>query len=73
MATQWKKLAGMNINTLLVGFGWEQFEQTEGTFDFSEFDQIVQGARIHDMYLIVLWFGAYKNGTFLKIEGRVGV
>ncbi|PVH77693.1 glycoside hydrolase family 35 protein [Cadophora sp. DSE1049] len=61
MATQWEKFADMNINTLLVGFGWEQFEQTEGTFDFSEFDQIVLDARVHEMYLIVLWFGAYKN------------
>ena len=42
---------------------WEQLEPQEGHFDFSIVDQIVEGARTHNLHLVLLWFGTWKNGN----------
>jgi hypothetical protein len=62
MREQWSKLKEANINTVLGCVPWEIVEPTEGQFDFTELDQIIQDARSHGLRLILLWFGAFKNG-----------
>ncbi|KAF7171508.1 hypothetical protein CNMCM5623_003836 [Aspergillus felis] len=61
MTDVWPAMKKQGINTLLGSVSWEQIEPFEGAFDFSELDDIILGARNHDMRLVLLWFGAYKN------------
>jgi beta-galactosidase GanA len=62
MDTVWQKLADGNINTILGCVTWEDIEPTEGVFDFTELDKVINGARAHGLRLILLWFGSFKNG-----------
>jgi beta-galactosidase GanA len=58
----WPKLLGDNINTVLGSVGWEQIEPEEGVFEFEEVDKVLEGARRNGLKVVILWFGAYKNG-----------
>jgi len=40
---------------------WEQLEPKEGSFDFSILDHWIETARQHNMHLVLLWFGSWKN------------
>ncbi|MDN3669501.1 DUF5597 domain-containing protein [Echinicola jeungdonensis] len=62
MSPKWKKLKDMNLNTLLAVVSWQQVEPEEGEFDFSLVDRMLESAREHDLKLILLWFGSWKNG-----------
>ena len=55
------KLATMHVNTILMPVAWEQLEPKEGTFDFSILDHWIDTARTHNMHLVPLWFGSWKN------------
>ncbi|KAF4556054.1 Hypothetical protein D9617_2g060210 [Elsinoe fawcettii] len=76
MATVWSKLKAMSLNTALGSVTWEMIEPQEGQFSFDELDKVIQGAREHDMKLILLWFGSFKNGqstyapSWVKIDGK---
>jgi hypothetical protein len=59
----WPQLTELNLNTVLVGIGWDWIEPTEGQFDFSVVDRVLAGARKHGQRLIFLWFGSWKNGV----------
>ncbi|KAF3403225.1 hypothetical protein DPV78_004247 [Talaromyces pinophilus] len=63
MAEVWPCMKKEGINTLLGSVSWEQIEPAEGIFDFSELDKVILGAREHEMHLVLLWFGAYKNAS----------
>ncbi len=58
----WPKIAATNLNTVLATVSWELMEPEEGRFDFSLVDGLIQNARRHDLRLILLWFGSWKNG-----------
>lgn len=62
MASIWQKMKDMNVNTVLGSMPWEMIEPEEGRFDFAVLDQLIQDARRHDLKLILLWFGSWKNG-----------
>ncbi|KAK1967314.1 glycoside hydrolase [Colletotrichum sublineola] len=62
MSRVWPTMKANHINTLLGAVAWESIEPAEGQFDFSELDAVLAGAREHDMHLVLLWFGTYKNG-----------
>jgi len=62
MKATWPKLKAMNINTILGCVTWEMIEPNEGNFDFAELDEVIYDARDHDLHLILLWFGSFKNG-----------
>ena len=58
----WPKLVKANLNTVLVGIGWDWIEPVEGKYDFTLVDGILDGARKNHLHLIFLWFGSWKNG-----------
>ena len=62
MKLVWERLAMQKgLNTALAGVSWNQIEPQEGKFDFSVLDNVIQGARAHNMRLMLLWFGSWKN------------
>ncbi len=61
MKPVWPRLVKMHLNTLLTPIYWELLEPREGKFDFSLVDAMLTGARSHNMKLVFLWFGTWKN------------
>lgn len=59
----WKSMAALHANTMAAPVYWEQLEPQEGRFDFTNVDALMQGARAHNLHLILLWFGTWKNGN----------
>jgi len=59
----WQSMVALHANTVAAPVYWEQFEPQEGQFDYSNVDQLIEGARAHDLHLILLWFGTWKNGN----------
>lgn len=57
----WAKLKQMNLNTVIAPVYWELMEPSEGQFNFSLVDTLIKNARLNDMKLVLLWFGAWKN------------
>lgn len=57
----WAKLVRMNLNTVLAPVYWDRIELEEGRFDFTLVDALLAGARAHDLRLVLLWFGSWKN------------
>jgi beta-galactosidase GanA len=55
------KLQKLNLNTVLVPAYWEQIETEEGKFNFSLIDDIINSAQKHNLKIVFLWFGAWKN------------
>lgn len=55
------KLQRMGLNTVLVPAYWDLIEPTEGNFDFTLTDVVLQQARKNHLKVIFLWFGAWKN------------
>jgi beta-galactosidase GanA len=55
------KVALMHVNTILMPVAWEQIEPKEGSFDFSILDHWIDVARPHNVHLVLLWFGSWKN------------
>lgn len=58
----WPKLQMSGMNTVLAGVEWSLIEPEEGHFDFSLLDGLIEDARQHNLRLVLLWFGAWKNG-----------
>lgn len=58
----WDKLQASGVNTVLAAVTWEQTEPEEGCYDFTVVDDLLAGAREHNMKLVLLWFGSWKNG-----------
>lgn len=71
MAPYWPKLKAMNLNTVLAPVSWELIEPSEGAFDFSTVDGLIQDARAQDMKLVLLWFGAWKNSMSTYVPSWV--
>lgn len=55
------RCAAMNLNAVLLPVYWDRIEPTEGTFDFTLVRGAIDLARKHDLRLIYLWFGTWKN------------
>src|SRR5690606_15602256 len=58
---RWATLEALHLNTVLAPVYWELVEPAEGAFDFSLVDGLIRQAREHDMRLVLLWFGSWKN------------
>ncbi len=67
MDSVWPSLAKMHLNTVLVPVYWEFLEPSEvsvatpGKFDFTLVDSSINAAREHNLKLVFLWFGTWKN------------
>lgn len=48
-------------NSIFAPAYWEFIEPTEGQYDFTLVDSVISNARKHNMKVIFLWFGAWKN------------
>ncbi|XHR94603.1 beta-galactosidase [Mucilaginibacter sp. UC70_90] len=59
----WKSAKVMHLNTLEVPIYWEQIESQPGKFDFTLVDTLLTQARQHNVHLVLLWFGTWKNGS----------
>lgn len=67
----WPKLKAMNLNTVLVPVYWELIEPEQGKFDFTLLDELLRDAREHDLKLVLLWFGSWKNSMSSYVPGWV--
>jgi len=61
MKPLWSKIAAAEANTVLAGVSWNQIEPQEGKFDFRALDGVIRDARSHNLRLVLLWFGSWKN------------
>jgi len=61
MPKVWPVIDQLHANTVEVPIAWEQIEPKEGQFDFSYLDLLLTQARAHDVRLVLLWFGTWKN------------
>ncbi len=61
IASAFEKMSQSGVNSAFVPAYWEFIEPSEGKFDFSLVDCVISTARKHDMKIVLLWFGAWKN------------
>lgn len=61
--TAFAAAADVGANTVLAPVAWESVEPAEGYYDLAIVDDLVGAARERGLFLVVLWFGAYKNGA----------
>jgi hypothetical protein len=67
----WQSMAALHANTVAAPVYWEQLEPQPGHFDFTNVDQIVEGARAHNLHVVLLWFGTWKNGNMHYVPAWV--
>ena len=67
----WQSMAALHANTVEAPIYWEQMEPQQGHFDFNNVDQIVEGALAHDLRVVLLWFGTWKNGNMHYVPAWV--
>jgi len=60
--TVWPALEYMHVNTVEIPVYWEDFEPQPGKYDYAAIDRLLADARKHNVRLVPLWFGTYKNG-----------
>ncbi|HTV82224.1 MAG TPA: DUF5597 domain-containing protein [Acidobacteriaceae bacterium] len=58
----WPKLEAMGLNTIFTPVSWELVEPTEGNYDFSLVDGLIDRARAAHEHIVFLWFASWKNG-----------
>jgi len=71
MKPHWPRLKAMHLNTVLAPVSWELIEPVEGKFDWSSLDALLRDARAHDLKLVILWFGAWKNSMSTYVPSWV--
>ena len=71
MKPHWPRLKAMHLNTVLAPVYWELIEPAEGKFDWTSVDAMLRDARAHDLKLVVLWFGAWKNSMSTYVPSWV--
>jgi len=71
MKPVWQRLKDLNLNTVLIPIFWELLEVEEGKFDYSLVDHLIIEARKHDLKVVILWFGAWKNSMSSHVPAWV--
>ncbi len=59
----WPTAKQLHINTLEAPVYWETLETSPGNFDFAQVDMLIDECRQHNVRLVLLWFGTWKNGS----------
>jgi beta-galactosidase GanA len=67
----WPKVVAMHFNTVLAPVYWQLIEPEPGRFDFASVDGLIDDARKHDVRLVRLWFGSWKNSMSCYVPGWV--
>jgi hypothetical protein len=67
----WQSMAALHANTVEAPVYWEQMEPQPGHFNFDNVDQLLEGARAHDLRVVLLWFGTWKNGNMHYVPSWV--
>lgn len=67
----WSKLTATGLNTILSPVYWELIEPEEGKFDFGIVDSFINAARDHQLKVILLWFGSWKNSMSCYVPAWV--
>ncbi len=67
----WESMAALHANTVEAPVYWEQFEAHEGHFEYANVDALVDGARAHNLHVVLLWFGTWKNGNMHYVPAWV--
>src|SRR5258708_28159802 len=57
----WPALEQLGANTLEMPVAWEQIEPKDAQFDFTSLDTLLGEPRPHQMRVVLLWFGTWKN------------
>lgn len=73
LSPHWKKFEAMNLNTLVAPVYWDLIEPEEGKYDFSLVDGLIHEARNHNMKLVLLWFGSWKNSMSCYVPSWVKI
>lgn len=63
MAKAFAKAKALNYNFVIGSINWNQFEPSEGEFDFGLLEEQIKQAKANDLKLVLLWFGAFKNAA----------
>ncbi len=63
MKKAWDAAKKAGLNTIAAPVYWSLLEPEEGKYDYRQIEMLLQGAQEHEIHLIVLWFGSWKNGT----------
>ena len=58
----WPRLAAMGLNTVVTPLSWELIEPSEGKFDFTLVDGLLDQARSQHLRIVFLWLASWKNG-----------
>ncbi len=58
----WPALAGMHLNTVVTPLSWELIEPSEGKYDFTLVDGLLDQARRQHLRIVFLWLASWKNG-----------
>jgi beta-galactosidase GanA len=66
-----EKCQGMNLNTIMLPVYWDLIEPQEGKFDFSLVQGAIDHARQHNLRLVYLWFGTWKNSMSCYVPSWV--
>jgi hypothetical protein len=59
----WPAIENLHVNTVEMPVYWEQIEARQGVYDFTLVDTLLAEARKHQVHLVLLWFGTWKNGS----------
>ena len=59
----WPAMEYLHVNTVEMPVYWEQIEARQGEYDFTLVDTLLAEARKHQVHLVLLWFGTWKNGS----------
>jgi len=71
MRPTWARFKAMNLNTILTPVYWELIEPTEGKFDFTLVDSVINTSRENNLKVILLWFGSWKNSMSCYVPAWV--
>jgi beta-galactosidase GanA len=71
MKAVWPRLVNLNLNTVLIPIYWELLEPEKGRFDYSLVDALILEARKHDLKIVFLWFGSWKNSMSSHVPAWV--
>ncbi len=58
----WPKLVATGLNSVVTPLSWELMEPTEGKFDFTLVDGLIDQARQAHERIVFLWLASWKNG-----------